>query len=448
MNRLGDIRARGAVPPGPSADLSLTEIRRDPLRFIMDVTRQYGDIVRYSVGGWKATLVNHPAGVRHILHDHQSLYSKEGTPDLMMLKPMLGEGLLTSEGRPWRLQRRMLQPVFHRQQIEAFGNLITETTQSMLARWERHAATAQALEIVEEMTHLTLRIVAKALFNYDVSQETEVFGKSVAVLNETMGHFNPGDQEVLTRFREALGTIRQIVNQVISERRFSDPGAADVLSLLLLAHDEESGYRMNDKQVSDQTLTLLLAGHETTAKTLGWTLYLLSEHSEVAERLHDEVHSVLGERVAAVDDLAHLPYTLMVIQEAMRLYPPIWLMSRVAIEDDEIGGYHIPARSLVTISPYVMHRHPSFWNDPERFEPERFAPERESQRLQFSYFPFSGGARQCIGKHFALVEAHLVLASIAQRFNLKLVAGHPVEPEALVTLRPHRGLPMTLHPLS
>lgn len=431
-------------PPGPAADLTVQEIRRDPLGFIMTVTGRYGDLVRYRADGWAATLVNHPDYIKHVLQDNNHNYTKEGTPDFMMLKPMLGEGILTSEGESWLRQRRMAQPAFHRKRIEAFGRLMTDLTLLLLADWEK--AAGRPLEIVKEMTQLTLRIVAKALFGYDVSGEADVFGRAVEVLNECMGHFDPTDPAVRQRFRAALTTIQQIVHQIIQERRLHPADQGDFLSMLLLAQDEETGYRMNDRQVRDQVLTLLLAGHETTAKALSWTFYLLTQHSEVEDRLAAELVAVLNGRPPTVDDLPHLPYTWMVIEESMRLYPPIWLLSRVAVADDEIGGFHIPAGSLVAISPYAMHRHPAYWDNPERFDPEHFRPERAVERPAFAYLPFSGGPRLCLGKHFASVEAHLVLATILQHFRLRLLPGHPVVPEALVTLRPHYGLPMTLHP--
>ena len=412
----------------------------------MRITGEYGDIVRYRADGWAATLVNHPDYVKRVLQDNHRNYTKEGTPDFMMLKPMLGEGILTSEGESWLRQRRMAQPAFHRKRIEAFGTLMTDLTALMLDQWETQIG--QPLEMVKEMTQLTLRIVARALFSYDVSSEADVFGRAVEVLNESMGHFDPTNMDVRRQFRSALITIQQIVHQIIQERRLHPEDRGDFLSMLLVAQDEETGYRMNDRQVRDQVLTLLLAGHETTAKALSWTFYLLSQHPEIEERLVQELNTVLGGRTPTIEDLPHLPYSWMIIEESMRLYPPIWLLSRVAVADDEIGGFHIPAGSLVAVSPYAMHRHPGYWENPERFDPEHFRPERAAERPTFAYLPFSGGPRLCLGKHFASVEAHLVLAMIYQRFRLRLAPAHPVVPEALVTLRPHYGLPMTLHPIS
>lgn len=433
-------------PPGPTEDLSVRDIQQDSLRFILDQTNRYGDIVRYQVTGHAATLVNHPAYVKHVLQDNHRNYTKAGTPDFMMLKPMLGEGILTSEGESWLRQRRMAQPAFHRERVEAFGTLMTDAAVALLDRWATIASTEQPLEIVEEMTQLTLRIVAKALFSYDVSGEADVFGHAVAVLNECMGHVNPSDPEVYGRFMSALGTIQRIVLQMIIQQRLQNCDTGDFLSMLLLTQDEDTGERMSDRQVRDQVLTLLLAGHETTAKALSWTLYLLSQHPAVEQHVMDELDQVLAKRVPTIHDLPRLPYTWMVIEESLRLYPPIWVVSRLCVADDEIGGFHIPGQSLVTLSPYAMHRHAAFWTNPDRFDPTRFAPGPASERHPFAYFPFGGGPRLCLGKHFASMETQLVLATLLQQYRLRLLPDHIVEPEALVTLRPRYGLLMTLAP--
>lgn len=437
----------GEAPPGPEHALTMQDIRSDPLAFIMDNTRRYGDIVRYRVDDWQTTLVNHPAYIKHVLQDNHRNYTKEGTPDFMMLKPMLGEGILTSEGASWLRQRRMAQPAFQRRRIEAYGSLMTNSTSTMLDEWETASRSGHPLEMVEQMTHLTLRIVAQALFGYEVGSTADRFGWAVQVLNECIGHYDPTDELMTRDFPRAIAIIREIVHRMIFVRRLTGRDEGDFLSMLLWARDEESNHQMSDQQVRDQVLTLLLAGHETTAKALGWIFYLLGQHPEVETRLIAELQQVLAGRLPTVEDAHALPYTWMVVSEALRLYPPIWIVSRVCLENDIVGGYRIPAGSLVTISPYAMHRHPQFWSDPEQFDPERFRSELEATRPAFAYLPFSGGPRLCLGKHFASLETHLVLATILQRYRLRLVAGHPVEPEALVTLRPRHGLPMTIHPL-
>lgn len=433
------------APPGPQEELSVQKIRQNPLQFLLDMTQQYGDIIRYRADGWDATLVNHPNYIRHVLQDNYPNYTKEGTPDFMMLRPMLGEGILTSEGESWLRQRRMTQPAFHRKRIEALGGLMTDITLKTLHKWEALAEGGQDFDMVEALTQLTLEIVAKALFGYDVSGAADRFGKAVEVLNECIGYYDPNNmKEVFRRFPGAIATIRQIVNNIIQERRRQDTDTGDCLSLLLTAHDEETDYQMSDSQVSDQIVTLMLAGHETTAKALSWTLYLMSQYPEVETKLYAEVAQVLNGRTATFEDLPNLPYTWMVIQEAMRIYTPIWLVSRIAIQDDTMGGYTIPAKSLVAVSPYTIHRHPAYWERPNDFYPEHFTPEAVAERPSFAYIPFSAGPRVCLGKQFASMEAHLVLATLAQHYRVHLRPNHVVEPEALVTLRPKNGLPMYL----
>lgn len=426
----------------------MREMRQDSIQFLLGLTESYGDIVRYTADGWPATLLNHPDYIRHVLHDNWRNYTKENTPDFMMLRPMLGDGLLTSEGESWLWQRRMAQPAFHRRRVEAFGPLITDYTVEMLDEWEQqYATTNQPVELVDAMSQLTLKIVARALFGYKIIGAADKFSRAVEVLNECMGHFDPANPEIYTRFPAAVRTIRFIVDQIIHERRQQGGEHQDFLALLLEAYEEKDA-SVRLQQVRDQIITLLLAGHETTAKALSWTLYLLSQHPAAEARARQEVTDALHGRLPTTNDLPAMPYTWMVIQEAMRLYPPIWLVSRIAVQDDEIGGYHIPAGSLVAISQFVMHHRPGFWERPDEFYPEHFLPEQVATRPAFLYFPFSGGPRLCLGKYFATMEAHLVLATMLQRFTLQLLPGHPVSPEALVTLRPRHGLPMIPHTLS
>jgi enediyne biosynthesis protein E7 len=437
--------AGARVPPGPEAHLSVQDVQRDPLRFLMELTGTYGDVVRYHADAWTVVLLNRPAHIKRVLQDNHPNYVKRGTPDIMMLKPMLGEGLLTSDGEVWYRQRRMTQPSFHRERIEAFGTLMTDLTRLMLNGWRQtYLTTGEAFEATEEMTRLTTRIVARSLFGVDLQSAVGSFGGAVQAMNEYMGNFDPMDRSRYLRFLAAHRSIEAVVDQIIDRKHEHDEGG-DFLSMLLQARDADTGEGLSDRELRDQVMTLLMAGHETTAKALTWTFYLLDRNPEVRERLETEVAAALDGRVPTVGDLPRLPYTWMVLQEAMRLYPPVWIISRTAIEDDEVGGYRISKGSLVLVSPYAMHRHPDHWPEPEAFRPERFAPEAAAAREPFSHFPFSGGPRQCIGKSFATVEMQLVLASVVQAFRLKVVPGHPVEPEALVTLRPRHGVQVTIH---
>jgi cytochrome P450 len=435
------------LPPGPKENVSVSDLKQDPLKVLLHYTQTYGDIVHYRAESWLVTLVNHPSYIKHVLQEKHYNYTKEGTPDLMMLKPMLGEGLMTSEGESWYQQRRLIQPAFHREHIETFCTAITDATQSMLQQWKLVANRDKPLEIGAEMTRLTLEVVAQVLFGVSLSCEADNFGQSVGVINKCMAHFDPNNQAKLREFLSAMATLKQIVYKIIQERRFQNEDKGDLLSMMMLATDEKTQEKMSDRQLQEQVFTLLMAGHETTAKALTWTLYLLDQHPEVAKQLYLEVATVLKGRIPTYQDLPNLPYTWMVIQESMRLYTPVWMMSRLCRADDEIGGYHIPANTLVLISPYAMHRHPGFWQEPEQFNPERFRSELAASRLPYTYIPFSGGQRQCIGLNLARIETHLVLATLAQQYQLDLIPNHPVEPEALVTLRPRFGLPMTVHSL-
>lgn len=447
--------ARHTSPPGPRGTLlagNLRDLRRDPLRFLMTSTLRYGDIVSYRFAFLTGYLLNHPDYIKYVLQDHSQNFNKASF-DYKPLKWILGEGLLTSDGTFWLRQRRLVQPAFHRKRIATFGTLITDATAAMLAAWQPFAARGQPLNIAGEMMRLTLRIVGEALFGTDVSDKVDVVGRSFTALSE----------DIITRirslviipphlplprnrrFQAELRALDEVVYAIIDERRRQPEDTGDLLSMLLLARDEETGEQMDNRQLRDEVLTLLLAGHETTANALAWTWYLLSKHPAVARRLQTELVAVLGGRRPTVDDLPNLTYTRMVLEETLRLYPPAWITSRNVLAADTIGGYRIPARTTVFLSPYTMHRHPAFWENPEGFDPERFTSERSAARPRFAYFPFGGGPRMCIGNNFALMEMQLILATVAQHYQLQLVPGHPVEPEPLITLRPRQGILMTLH---
>jgi len=435
-------------PPGPQTPFSVQEVQENALHFVLDLTREYGDIVRYRVGSWTTTLLNRPEYVEHILKANHLNYRKQGTPDLMMLKPMLGEGLLTSDGETWTRHRRLAQPSFHRHRIEKLGRLMTDNTLETLERWREIAVGNETVELTDEMTQLTTRILADSLFGVDIRSLVESFSEAVQTMNEFMGNFDPSDARGYLLFQNARATIDNIVDHILDEYRKSERDTDDYLSMLLEARDGDSGEPLSHQELRDQVLTILMAGHETTAKALTWTFYLLDRHPREAERLRSELEEVLATRVPTVEDLPRLPTGWMVLQEAMRLYPPVWTISRLVVQEDEIDGFRIPAGSLVLVSPFAIHRHPELWENPTSFTPRRFQLPDFERRSTYSYLPFSAGPRQCLGKSFATVELQLVLATIVQRFDLRVVPGHMVEPEALVTLRPRYGLPVTLHPLA
>jgi len=429
---------------------SASEIQRDPLGFLLR-TQQLGEVVRLRFLFSPAYLISHPESIKYVLQEHARNYNKD-LITYTMFQPLLGQGLLTNDGQSWLHQRRLIQPAFHRTRLATYSTLMTEATVAMLERWQACSERGMPLQMEEEMMRLTLRIVGQALFSLDLSQETSTVGPAVTTVLKLFSDYvfrpfpplgvpTPRNR----RMQVAIRAIDQLVYRMIAERRTLQTDTGDLLSMLLLAQDEETGQGMTDRQVRDEILTLLLAGHETTANTLTWTWYLLSEYPEIERRLHAELNEVLGGRVPTVEDLPDLKYTRMVLEEALRLYPPASLLSRKAIAADELQGYPIAANSMIMISPYAMHRHPAFWEEPEQFDPERFTSERSAARPAYAYFPFGGGPRICIGNHFAMMEAQLILSTVAQRYQLRLIPGHPVEAQMVITLRPRSGLPMTIH---
>lgn len=436
-----------STTPGESvAVVTLAELQADPLGFLERMTSRYGDAVRYVVDGQPTVLVNRPDYIRQVLQDGHRNYVKLGTPELLMLRPILGEGLLTSEGESWARQRRLVQPAFHRSRVEGLGRMMVELTLKTLDDWAASPGDGGTLDIEAEMSQLTLAIVAKALFGSDISREAPEFGRAVRTINLFMGHFDPRDAEGRKAFAAALGTLDGLVANILRQReirRKEGTDGEDLLDMLLALRDGNGG-ALSDRELRDQVITFLMAGHETTAKAITWTLYLLDCYPDAQRRLRTELDQVLRGRSPEVQDIPLLSYTWMALQESMRLFPPVWIVSRRAVEVDEIGGVHVPAGALVLVSPYLMHRHPDHWSEPQSFRPERFHPDVQ-ERSPYVFLPFSGGPRHCIGKIFASLETRLVVATILQRFQLSLVEGHTVEPEALVTLRPRHGMPMILH---
>jgi len=440
--------------PGPRGNLVLGhvgEIERDPLAFLPRCRAEYGDIVRLRFFVWPGFLLAHPDHVKHVLQDRHTAYDKDNV-DWRLMKLVLDQSLLTSDGEVWLKQRRLMQPAFHREQVAGFGRIMTDEADRMLTRWRDRGDDDRPLDVAAEMGRLAMDVVTRALFGTQVDEDAASVGEAVATLNRDFienGFSLQGLVSLVTGrpalgARRSLATLDRIVGKIIADRRAGrdDGGEGDLLSMLLSARDEESGEGMDDRQLRNEVLTLFVAGHETTSNALSWAWYLLSDHPEVFERMRAELDDVLGDRLPTIDDVPRLTYTRMVLDEAMRLYPPAWATSRNATEDDEIGGYPVRRGSVVLLSPWVTHRHPEFWDDPQRFDPERFTPERSSGRSRFAYFPFGGGPHLCIGQTFALTEGVLVLAAVAQRCALELKPGHQVVPEPGVTVRPRGGLPM------
>jgi cytochrome P450 len=430
--------------------LGLLALRRDPLGFFTGVAREYGDIVHFKFGPEDAYLLSRPEFVRDVLVVSQKRFMKGR--GLQVAKRVLGEGLLTSEGEFHLRQRRLVQPAFHRQRIAHYAEVMVDYAAKTRERWEQWPA-GKPLDIAHEMMRLTLVIAGKTLFDADVESEASDVG---AALTETMSLFervtNPFAPllEKLPlpsnfRFLKAKQKLDEIIYGIINERRRSGEDRGDLLSMLLMAQDTEGdGGVMTDEQVRDEAMTLFLAGHETTANALAWTWHLISQHPAVEAKLHTELDAVLQGRLPTYEDFPRLKYAEMVMAEAMRLYPPAWIIGRRALVDHEIGGYLIPAKSLVLMSQYVVHRDARWFSEPERFDPERWTPEAREARPKFSYFPFGGGTRVCIGEAFAWTEGVLVIATLAQKWRMKSAPGHAVTPQPMITLRPKGGMMMSL----
>lgn len=423
--------------------------QRDPLGFLIKAG-QLGDVVRLRFVFSPAYVVSHPDGVQRVLQEHHQNYNRD-LPTYHLFRPFLGGGLILNDGDSWLHQRRLMQPAFHLKHLTTYASQMTAAAEVLLARWDARGEGDAPLNIAEEMMRLTLHILGQTMFSLDVSRQTDVIGPAITTLLALMGRYlyapfpplsvpTPRNRQV----QQAIRTLNRVVYAMIDERRQQPTDRGDLLSMLLLARDADSGQGMTDQQVRDEVMTMLVAGHETTANTLAWAWYLLSQHPQVERRLHDELRAALGGRMPTLEDLPSLPYTRMVLEETLRLYPPGTIFSRKAIAADEVCGYLIPANSMLIISPYATQHHPGVWDQPETFDPERFTPERSATRPHYAYFPFGGGPHLCIGREFALLEAQLVLATIAQRYRLRLVPGRVVEPQFLVSLRPRDGLPMTL----
>ena len=436
-------------PPGYPLIGNLIEFRRDVLQLGVDAARTYGDVVRFRLGPHVIHLINHPAHVEHVLVQNQTNYDR-ATRSAAQIALVCGQSLLTTSGAVWLRERRLAQPAFQQRRIGAFVPVMTSATAAMLDRWVNHAREGRPLDIASELSRLTYTIVGKALFGADVSRDADIVeGALGTLLDHTYARLErlvnlplwvPSSPN--RRFRDARLAIDRVVYRIINERRKGHEDHADLLAHLLRAVDGASG-AMTNEQLRNETITLLLSGHETTANALSWTLFLLATHPEIERRFRSELAAVLGDaREPTLEDLSRLEYTAMVINEALRLYPPIWILERRAIEGDLIGGYHIPGGSTVVVSPFILHRHEAFWPNPGSFDPERFAAAQITGRPPHAFLPFGAGPHRCIGAHFAMLEARLILVMLAQRYRLELVPHHPVEPKAGITLRLRHGLRM------
>ena len=445
-------RALGArpltLPPGPRRRVFAPLIGpgKDPLGFLTSLARTYGDVASFRLGSERACLVSHPDRIRDVLVTHNRQFTK--SRGLERARKLLGNGLLTSEGATHLAHRRLLQPAFHHEQVAGYASAMTECADRTRRRW----TDGQTLDLSQDMMRLTLAIVGRTLFGVDIDSRADVVGVAVTdvlrsfwisllPLSDLLEHLPFGPPR---RARAARARLDKVIYDLIAERRRSGEPRADLLSILLRARDEER-VGLSDRQVRDEAMTLLLAGHETTANALAWTWYLLAQTPDAEARLHDEIDRVLAGRLPTVGDLGMLEWTEKVALESMRLYPPAWVIGRRAMEAYGIDGYQLPPRAIVLMSQYVVHRDPRFYEEPERFRPERWTPPFKAQLPAFAYFPFGGGPRQCIGESFARMELVLVLATLAQQCTFRLTPGHHVEPQPMITLRARHGIRATVH---
>ncbi|RZQ61300.1 cytochrome P450 [Amycolatopsis suaedae] len=437
--------ARAAVPPGPPRRSTFSLLRKlftDRLALMTDAAA-YGDVVRVAIGPKSLYLVNHPEHAKHVLADNAANYHKG--IGLREAKAVLGEGLLTSDGEVWRQQRRRVSPVFQAKRVAAHAGLVASEVDGLVRRLRAREGHG-ALEIGHELTGLTLGVLGRALLETDLGPYASLGHSFEAVQDQAMFRAVTLGMvprwlplRIQRRFRSSRADLFRVADELL-DRHLAEPPGADLLRRLV-----PGGDRADRAQARAELITVLLAGHETTSSTLGWAFHLIDRHPEVAQRLHEEAVEVLGDRLPGYDDLHRLRYTAMVVEEVMRLYPPVWLLPRVAQEADEIAGYRIPAGADVVVVPYTMHRHPEFWADPGRFDPERFHPDRAAGRPRYAYIPFGAGPRFCVGNTFGMMEAVFVLAQVSRELRLSTVSGYRVVPEGMLSLRVRGGLPMTVH---
>lgn len=448
---------READPPGLPGWLGLSAVRRletDPLEFMQEVRERFGDVASMRIMGTRVVLVSHPDGVRQVLQDNHTIFTKQNS-DYRLLARVLGQGLVTSDGEFWRRQRRMIQPAFHKEKVRGFGTLMSKEASASAERLRAAARAGETIDMVDLAQDAALTIVLQTLFGLQDSKDSEriaeIFSKLNAVLSAQFSTLSGRFAWMPTKGNRALAEGKKamdlLVDSLIDARRDKGDGD-DLLGMLLGLRDEESGLGMSNEQLRDEVTTMLVAGYETTAMALSWAVYLLGRNPEAADRLREEARRVLGDRAATLADFEELEFTRRVLEESLRLYPSAWAVSRTPNKDTEVGGYRVAAGSLVFISPWLTQRHPEFWEDPERFDPDRFAPETSAARPRFAHFPFLGGPRMCIGHAFASMEARILLATWMATVRLPLASDLPVTADPLVTLRPKGGVLVRPQPLT
>lgn len=446
------VQPHATRPPGPGGHWllgNIPEFRRDPLGYLEHTVDEYGDVVELRAGPQRAVLLRHPDDIQHVLQTNHNDYPKRSKL-LDRLGLVLGEGLVNSEGHLWRRQRTRVAPFFHSQRIKNYTSTMVDETRSTMDSWEPVASEGGTLDVCEEMMGLAFRVVGKTLFGADMAEETSAARESIGVLeqqtNDRFLEWLAPPLWVPTKenrsFRQALEKLDGIVLRLIERSRREPSVQSGIVGALVEAAKTDP--QLTDKLIRDETVTLLLAGHENTGNAIAWVWYMIMKHPDVLSRIERELSEVLGGRPPRESDVASLEYTRMVVDETLRLYPPGWMMVRNASKEDRIRHFHIASGSWMLISQYLVHRHPEFWPDPYRFDPERFSKARRTSQHPFSYIPFGAGPRKCLGARFATIEMVLVIASIVQRYRLHPVFDGDIVPEPFVALAPRGGLPVRL----
>lgn len=444
---------KAVLPPGPGKLPyfgNLLSLRRDPLGYLQQLQHTYGNMATIYFGKMPVVLLFRPEYVRYVLVEHPRNFSNRAVA-AENNDGFASEGLLTIDGEKHRQQRRAVQPAFHKKRVEGYAAVMEQYTQELLKTWQP----GDTVDMSSAMQQLTLRIVSKCLFSIDLSNQLSALGiafngmisSSTSMVEDLL---NIRIDNPITGYGKRRAAMRQLdilIYTLMAERRDDEREHNDVLSMLMSAQSgEEPEMKLTDKQIHDHILTFLAAGHETTAIALSWTFYLLSEHPAIREKLQEEIRTVPGDRPPTVDDLAKLPYLDWVLSESMRLYPPAWMQMRFVGEEFELDGVRLPARTMLMLSQWVIHRSPEFWEDPDVFRPERWDPVNGQRLLPGAYFPFGGGPRMCIGMPFAELEAKLILTTILQHYTPQTVPGYTPGLQPTITLRPKRNLRVTLIP--
>ena len=449
-------KARRPAPPTPRANRlfgTARRLQRDPLGCLQDFVTEVGPAAKYQFFAhmWGYLFVN-PEHYQYILQDNYKNFTKMPSPVFQLLLPLIGKGLLSNDGESWLRQRRLAQPAFHRKQIHELAQIMTATAERRLSRWDELAHSGKVVSFDREMMELTLEIAGKALFSVDLTGPAREVGDIFSRLNELFGKLVVSPLALFTmrvpfwpstrQVAQDVGALDQLIYGMINERRESGTSGNDLMGMLLAARDEDTGEGMDEKQLRDEVLTLLIAGHETTTLLLTWFFYCLGRYPEIEAQVHEEVDRTLSGRLPTVEDIPNLVYTRQVNDETLRLYPPAYALSRFANHADVVGGYEVQASAAISLCPFITHRMPEFWGHPLEFDPERFNPAQNNNRHRFAYIPFGAGPRQCIGEGFALTEGVLVAASIAQRFRLRIPDNHVAQMDPLITLHPKGEMPM------